>query len=190
MTRLLLAALASTTALPALADVNVYTTRQPELIQPVIDGFTAATGIQVNLAFVEEGLVERLVAEGDRSPADLVMTVDIANLTQIVDAGVVQPVESAVLDAAVPQPRVGPVEQVVVDEEGVVLPLDLDGRLGELEQHPAVQRDVGERAPGLGLGHLEQVAVEARGDLAVLRHDDGVVERDAHGSSQGVGLDG
>ena len=89
-------------ATPALADVNVYTTRQPELIQPVIDGFTAATGIEVNLAFVEEGIVERLVAEGDRSPADLVMTVDIANLRQIVDAGVIQPVRSEVLEAAVP----------------------------------------------------------------------------------------
>lgn len=98
----LLATAASAVALPALADVNVYTTRQPELIQPVIDAFTAETGIAVNLAFVEEGIVERLVAEGDRSPADLVMTVDIANLQQIVDAGVVQPVESEVLEAAVP----------------------------------------------------------------------------------------
>lgn len=87
---------------PAIAQVNVYTTRQPELIQPVIDAFTAETGIAVNLAFVDEGLVERLVAEGDRSPADLVMTVDIANLSQIVEAGVVQPVDSAVLDAAIP----------------------------------------------------------------------------------------
>ncbi len=98
----LLASAASLAALPALADVNVYTTRQPELVQPVIDAFTAETGIAVNLAFVEEGLVERLVAEGERSPADLVMTVDIANLQQIVDAGVVQPVESAVLEAAIP----------------------------------------------------------------------------------------
>lgn len=97
--RALLLACAAT---PAVADVNVYTTRQPELIQPVIDGFTAATGIAVNLAFVEEGLVERLVAEGDRSPADLVMTVDIANLSQIVDAGVIQPVQSEVLEAAIP----------------------------------------------------------------------------------------
>jgi iron(III) transport system substrate-binding protein len=98
----LLASVAASTALPALADVNVYTTREPELIQPVIDAFTAETGIAVNLAFIEEGLVERLVAEGDRSPADLVMTVDIANLQQIVDAGVVQPVDSEVLTAAIP----------------------------------------------------------------------------------------
>jgi iron(III) transport system substrate-binding protein len=99
---ILLASVAVAIALPAMADVNVYTTRQPSLIQPVIDAFTAETGIAVNLAFIEEGLVERLVAEGDRSPADLVMTVDIANLQQIVDAGVVQPVESAVLTSAIP----------------------------------------------------------------------------------------
>lgn len=99
---ILLASVAASTALPALADVNVYTTREPALIQPVIDAFTAETGIAVNLAFIEEGLVERLVAEGDRSPADLVMTVDIANLQQIVDAGVVQAVESEVLNAAIP----------------------------------------------------------------------------------------
>jgi iron(III) transport system substrate-binding protein len=105
---LLLATVASAVGLPALADVNVYTTRQPGLIQPVIDAFTAQTGIAVNLAFVEEGLVERLVAEGDRSPADLVMTVDIANLHQIVEAGVTQPVESEVLEAAIPENLRGP----------------------------------------------------------------------------------
>ena len=83
-------------------DVNIYTTRQPELIQPVMDAFTEQTGIAVNLGFVEDGIVERLVAEGDRSPAYLVMTVDIANLQQIVDAGVIQPVESEVLTGAIP----------------------------------------------------------------------------------------
>ncbi|WP_322892579.1 MULTISPECIES: Fe(3+) ABC transporter substrate-binding protein [unclassified Yoonia] len=99
---ILLATTCAAIAGPAIADVNIYTTRQPELIQPVMDAFTAETGIAVNLAFVEDGLVERLTAEGARSPADLVMTVDIANLKQIVDAGVVQAVESDVLTEAVP----------------------------------------------------------------------------------------
>ena len=94
--------LASTLATPAVADVNIYTTRQPELIQPVMDAFTAKTGVAVNLAFVKDGLVERLKAEGARSPADLVMTVDIANLQKIADADVIQPVENDVLTAAVP----------------------------------------------------------------------------------------
>ncbi len=88
---------------PALADeVNVYSHRQPELVQPLFDAFTAATGITVNVAFVEKGLTERLQAEGDRSPADLVLTVDIARLTEIVAAGVTQPVASALLDANIP----------------------------------------------------------------------------------------
>ena len=94
--------LASTLATPAVADVNIYTTRQPELIQPVMDAFTAKSGVAVNLAFVKDGLVERLKAEGARSPADLVMMVDIANLQKIADADVIQPVENDVLTAAVP----------------------------------------------------------------------------------------
>ncbi len=90
-------------AVPALAqEVNVYSHRQPELLQPLVDAFTAETGIPVNVAFVDQGMAERLVAEGDRSPADLVMTVDIARLMQIVNAGVTQPVQSDVLEANIP----------------------------------------------------------------------------------------
>ena len=91
-------------AAPSLAqEVNVYSHRQPELIQPLVDAFTAETGIAVNVAFVEKGMVERLQAEGDRSPADLVLTVDIARLLQIAEAGVLQPVQSDVLEANIPE---------------------------------------------------------------------------------------
>ena len=90
-------------ASPAIADeVNVYSHRQPELIQPLLDAFTRETGIAVNVAYVDKGMAERLQAEGARSPADLVLTVDIARLTQVVDAGVIQPVDSAVLDSDIP----------------------------------------------------------------------------------------
>ena len=93
-----------TTAVPVLADeVNIYSHRQPELIQPLLDAFTAETGIAVNVAFVDKGMAERLVAEADRSPADLVLTVDIARLMQVVDAGVTQPVQSDVLEANIPE---------------------------------------------------------------------------------------
>jgi iron(III) transport system substrate-binding protein len=106
------AALALTTALPALADeVNVYSHRQPELIQPLVDAFTAETGITVNVAFVDKGMAERLQAEGDRSPADIVLTVDIARLQQIVDAGVTQPVQSDVLEANIPEALRDPGDQ-------------------------------------------------------------------------------
>lgn len=103
MKRALLAALLVSAALPAMAEeVNIYSHRQPELIQPLLDAFTAETGITTNVAFVDKGMAERLVAEGDRSPADLVLTVDVARLTQIVEAGVVQPVQSDVLEANIP----------------------------------------------------------------------------------------
>lgn len=89
---------------PVLADeINVYSHRQPELIQPLIDAFTTETGIAVNVAFVDKGMAERLQAEGTRSPADLVLTVDIARLLQIVEADVLQPVQSDVLEANIPE---------------------------------------------------------------------------------------
>ncbi len=90
-------------ASPALADeVNIYSHRQPELIQPLLDQFTADTGIDVNVAFVDKGMAERLKAEGDRSPADLVLTVDIGRLIELVDANVIQPVDDPVLKANIP----------------------------------------------------------------------------------------
>lgn len=91
-------------SVPALAqEINVYSHRQPELIQPLVDAFTAETGIAVNVAFVDKGMAERLVAEGDRSPADLVLTVDIARLLQIAEADVLQPVQSDVLETNIPE---------------------------------------------------------------------------------------
>jgi iron(III) transport system substrate-binding protein len=108
----LLALALTSTALPALAEeVNIYSHRQPELIQPLIDAFTAETGIAVNVAFVDKGMTERLVAEGDRSPADLVLTVDIARLTEVVAAGVTQPVQSEVLEANIPAEFRDPADQ-------------------------------------------------------------------------------
>lgn len=103
VSRLSLIALLTTAALPALADeVNIYSHRQPELIQPLLDAFTAQTGITTNVAFVDKGMSERLQAEGDRSPADMVLTVDIARLTDVVNAGVTQAVTSPVLEANIP----------------------------------------------------------------------------------------
>jgi iron(III) transport system substrate-binding protein len=99
----LLASAIALLALPAIADeVNLYSYRQPDLLRPLTDAFTAETGIKVNVAHLEKGMVERLTAEGDRSPADLVLTVDIARLAAIVDAGLTQPVDSATLRANVP----------------------------------------------------------------------------------------
>jgi iron(III) transport system substrate-binding protein len=103
MRRTLIALSLMASAAPLWAEeVNIYSHRQPELIQPLMDAFTAETGIAVNVAFVDKGMAERLLAEGDRSPADLILTVDIARLSEIVASGVTQPVASEVLKANVP----------------------------------------------------------------------------------------
>ena len=82
--------------------INLYTTREPGLIQPLLDAFTAQTGITVNTVMLRDGLTERLAAEGERSPADVLMTVDTGRLLDVVEAGHAQPVQSAVLEAAIP----------------------------------------------------------------------------------------
>ena len=84
------------------AEVNLYTTREPGLIRPLLDAYTAKTGVKVNTVFVEKGLAERVAAEGERANADVLMTVDIGNLIEIVDRGLAQPVKSPALEAAVP----------------------------------------------------------------------------------------
>lgn len=90
---------------PAMAQaVNLYTTREPGLIKPLLDTFTADTGIKVNTVFVKDGLAERVAAEGARSPADVLITVDFGNLVELVDKGITQPVKSAAIEAAIPAP--------------------------------------------------------------------------------------
>ncbi|MEX1128677.1 MAG: Fe(3+) ABC transporter substrate-binding protein [Vicinamibacterales bacterium] len=83
-------------------ELNLYTTREPGLIKPLIDSFTKATGVKVNTIFVKDGLPERLAAEGAKSPADVLMAVDFGNLTDLVEKGLTQPVQSTTLASAVP----------------------------------------------------------------------------------------
>jgi len=88
---------------PAFAqEVNVYSYRQAELVKPLFDAFTDETGIKVNVQFLNKGMVEKLQAEGKRSPADVVLTVDISRLSGVVEAGVTQPVTSDILSANIP----------------------------------------------------------------------------------------
>lgn len=84
------------------AEVNVYSYRQPQLVAPLFDKFTAETGIKVNSLFAGDGLIERIAAEGRNSPADVLLTVDIGRLAQAKKAGITQPVSSDVLNANIP----------------------------------------------------------------------------------------
>jgi iron(III) transport system substrate-binding protein len=101
--RLSLTTIAFLVATPTLAqEVNIYSYRQPELIKPLTTAFTANTGIPVNIAFLDKGLVERLLAEGSRTPADIILTSDISRLARAVEAGLTQPVTSATMSANIP----------------------------------------------------------------------------------------
>lgn len=83
-------------------ELNIYTTREPALLQPLLDSFTTNSGIKVNTVFLKDGLAERVLSEGASSPADILMTVDAGNLVDLVEKGVTQAVDSAVLKEAVP----------------------------------------------------------------------------------------
>lgn len=90
-------------AAPSFAsELNLYTTREAGLIQPLLDKFTEATGVKVNTVFLKDGLAERVAAEGANSPADLLMAVDVGNLMDLVEQGVTQPTSSDDLNAAIP----------------------------------------------------------------------------------------
>lgn len=91
-------------SIPALADgeVNIYSYRQPELIQPLLDAFTEKTGIETNVLFLDKGLVERIQAEGVNSPADVILTVDISRLTEASEAGITQSVEDPIINKDIP----------------------------------------------------------------------------------------
>ena len=95
---------AALTAAPAFADgeVNIYSYRQPFLIQPLIDAFTAETGIKTNVIFASKGLGERIAAEGENSPADVLLTVDIGRLDGAKQLGITQPVTSDVVNENIP----------------------------------------------------------------------------------------
>ncbi|MDE0113680.1 MAG: Fe(3+) ABC transporter substrate-binding protein [Albidovulum sp.] len=89
-------------------EVNVYSYRQPALVSPLFEAFTEETGIAVNVNFLNTGMVERLKAEGKRSPADIVLTVDISRLSEIVNNDLAQPVSSDVLMSTIPAKYRGP----------------------------------------------------------------------------------
>lgn len=96
-------AVLSVASFSAVADeVNIYTTREPGLIQPLLDEFSKDTGIKANTVFVKDGLTERVSSEGANSPADVLMTVDIGRLLDVVDAGLTQEIVSPELEEHVP----------------------------------------------------------------------------------------
>ncbi len=97
-----IAAIAAPLPAAAEGEVNVYSYRQEVLIRPLLDRFTEETGIEVNVVFAKQGMIERLQAEGMNSPADVILTVDAARLIEAKRADVLQSVETETLEELVP----------------------------------------------------------------------------------------
>ena len=99
------AGIAATLSLPAAAadQVNIYSFRQPFLIEPILKEFTAETGIKTKVIFAKKGLIQRLQREGELSPADIVLTSNFSKLLQLKDENLTQPYElSTELEKNVP----------------------------------------------------------------------------------------
>jgi iron(III) transport system substrate-binding protein len=83
-------------------EVNLYSYRQPFLMEPLVEAFTAKTGIEVNIVHANKGLLERLSAEGRNSPADVVIATNAGRLNDLVEADLVQGISSETLSSNIP----------------------------------------------------------------------------------------
>ena len=84
------------------AEVNIYSHRQPFLINPFLEKFTEETGIKTNVVYATKGLAQRLKAEGKNSPADVILTVDIGRLYIYDDLDLLASIDSSILDRNIP----------------------------------------------------------------------------------------
>lgn len=81
----------------------VYTSRQPHLVDPLFDEFTAQTGIEIDyISDSEAALIERLDAEGRNTPASVLITVDAGNLWHAAQRELLQPLDSELLQSRIP----------------------------------------------------------------------------------------
>lgn len=71
--------------------VNVFSFRQPFLIEPILESFTEKTGIETRVIFAKKGLIQRIKQQGELSPADVVLTSNFSKLLQLKDEGLTQP---------------------------------------------------------------------------------------------------
>jgi iron(III) transport system substrate-binding protein len=86
------------------AEVNVYSARKEALIKPLLDRFTEETGIGVNLVTGKaDTLLKRLEVEGKNTPADILLTVDVARLVRAKEKSLFQPINSDVLEKTIPE---------------------------------------------------------------------------------------
>ena len=84
--------------------LTIYTSRQPQLIEPLLEQYKALTGIDVALLSGNATqLMERIIVEGDATEADIFMTVDAGVLWQAGEKGIFENIESEILSQNIPQ---------------------------------------------------------------------------------------
>ena len=84
-------------------ELTIYTSRQPQLLEPILENFYQDTGIKVNLLSGNaQELMERIVAEGEQSKADIFMTVDAGVLWQAKDRNIFSKINSFILEDNIP----------------------------------------------------------------------------------------
>ncbi len=98
----LVSALVVSPWLASAGELNIYSHRQPFLIKPFLEAYTKQTGTKINVVYASKGLAQRLQAEGSRSPADVVLTVDIARLWVYADKQLLAKVNSKILEKNIP----------------------------------------------------------------------------------------
>jgi iron(III) transport system substrate-binding protein len=99
----LIAATALSTAAYAEGEVNLYSSRHYDTDERLYSNFTDATGITINrLEGDADELIARMSAEGANSPVDVFLTVDTVRLARAKDLGLLQSIESGVLERSVP----------------------------------------------------------------------------------------
>ena len=106
--KLLVTLLLALSVLPELAytsekEVVIYSSRKWQLMEPLLAEYSARTGVRVVFIAGKAGeMLERLQAEGDDTQADLYLTIDAGNLWRAAQAGLLQPIDSPVLEANIP----------------------------------------------------------------------------------------
>jgi iron(III) transport system substrate-binding protein len=84
-------------------EIVVYSARNEHLIKPVFERYTKETGVQIKyITDKAPVLLQRIKAEGDNTPADLLITVDAGNLWHAAKQGVLHPVPSDILTSNIP----------------------------------------------------------------------------------------
>ena len=84
-------------------ELTIFTSRQPQLLEPIIENFSQETGIKVNLLSGNaQEFMERIDIEGDKSKADIFMTVDAGVLWQATERNIFSKTDSNILKENVP----------------------------------------------------------------------------------------